>query len=64
MDEILNFENVDIKGFCNLLKLTMPHTGLNEATIKKYIQEQEKYDLALNKMSVKEYEDPSRDSGR
>ena len=32
--------------------------GLNEATIKKYIQEQEKHDIALDKLSVKEYEDP------
>ena len=32
--------------------------GLNEATIKKYIQEQEKADIALDKLSVKEYEDP------
>ena len=31
--------------------------GLNEATIKKYIQEQEKHDIALNKLSVKEYKD-------
>ena len=30
--------------------------GLNEATIKKYIQEQEKHDIALDKLSVKEYE--------
>ncbi|BAE85781.1 IS200/IS605 family transposase [Desulfitobacterium hafniense] len=32
--------------------------GLNEATITKYIQEQEKHDIALDKLSVKEYEDP------
>ena len=32
--------------------------GLNEATIKKYIQEQEKHDIAMDKLSVKEYEDP------
>ena len=32
--------------------------GLNESTIKKYIQEQEKADIALDKLSVKEYEDP------
>lgn len=31
--------------------------GLNEATIKKYIQDQEKHDIALDKLSVKEYED-------
>ena len=31
---------------------------LNEAVIKKYIQDQEKYDIAMDKLSVKEYEDP------
>ena len=35
--------------------------GLNEATIKKYIQEREKHDIAIDKLSVKEYEDPFRD---
>ena len=34
--------------------------GLNEDTIRKYIQEQEKHDIALDKLSVKEYEDPFR----
>ena len=32
--------------------------GLNEATIRKYIQEQEAHDIAPGKLSVKEYEDP------
>ena len=32
--------------------------GLNETTIKKYIQDQEKADIALDKLSVIEYEDP------
>ena len=32
--------------------------GLNEATIKKYIQEQEKQDITRDKLSVKGYEDP------
>ena len=32
--------------------------GLNEATVKKYIAEQEKHDIALDKLSVKEYEEP------
>ena len=36
--------------------------GLNEATIKKYIQEQKKHDIALDKLSVKEYEDPFKGS--
>ena len=34
--------------------------GLNEETIKKYIQDQEKADIMLDKLSVKEYEDPFR----
>ena len=34
--------------------------GLNEDTIKKYIQDQEKSDIMLDKLSVKEYEDPFR----
>ena len=32
--------------------------GLNEATIRKYIEEQEQHDIALDKLSVKEYENP------
>ena len=32
--------------------------GLNEDTIKKYIQDQEKSDILQDKLSVKEYEDP------
>ena len=32
--------------------------GLNEETIRKYIQDQEKADIAMDKLSVKEYEDP------
>jgi len=34
--------------------------GLNEATIKKYIAKQEKHDIAMNKLSVKEDEAPFR----
>ena len=36
--------------------------GLNEETIKKYIKEQETADIALDKLSVREYEDPFRGS--
>ena len=36
--------------------------GLNEETIKKYIREQETADIALDKLSVKEYEDPFKGS--
>ena len=37
---------------------SVPAVGLNEATIAKYIREQEARDIALDKLSVKEYEDP------
>ena len=32
--------------------------GLNEATIAKCVREREAHDIALDKLSVKEYEDP------
>jgi len=32
--------------------------GMNEKTIRKYIQDQEKADIMKDKLSVKEYEDP------
>ena len=32
--------------------------GLNDATIAKYIREQEQHDQAVDKLSVKEYADP------
>ena len=32
--------------------------GLNTATIQKYIKEQEIHDIALDKLSVREYENP------
>ena len=38
--------------------------GLNESTIRKYIQDQEKHDQAVDKLSVKEYEDPFRGPGK
>lgn len=36
--------------------------GLNEATVRQYIQNQEKHDQAVDKLSVKEYEDPIKGS--
>ena len=36
--------------------------GLNEATIKKYIQEQEAHDIAMDKLTTKENEDPFKGS--
>ena len=36
--------------------------GLNEATIKKYIQEQEAHDIAMDKVTEKEYQDPFKGS--
>lgn len=38
--------------------------GLNEATIKKYIQDQERADIIKDKLSVKEYEDPFKGHGQ
>jgi putative transposase len=38
--------------------------GMNEATIKKYIRDQEKHDQAVDKLSVREYEDPFKGQGR
>ena len=35
--------------------------GLNEKTIAKYIREQEAHDIAQDKLSVKEHEDPFED---
>ena len=32
--------------------------GLNEATVRKYVREQEMHDQAVDKLSAKEYEDP------
>ena len=32
--------------------------GLNDETVQKYIREQEKHDIAIHKLSVKEYQDP------
>lgn len=37
--------------------------GLNEATVAKYIREQEAHDQAVDKLSVKEYEDPFSSKG-
>ena len=36
--------------------------GLNEATIAKYIREQEQHDIMQDKLSVNEYEDPFKGS--
>ncbi len=36
--------------------------GPNEATIKKYIRNQEKHDQAVDRLSAREYEDPFKGS--
>ena len=36
--------------------------SLNEATIAKYIREQEAHDIAMDKVTEKEYEDPFKGS--
>ena len=38
--------------------------GFNEATVKKYIQEQEKYDQMMDKITTKELENPFKGSAR
>ena len=38
--------------------------GLNEATIAKYIREQEQKDIVKDKISVKEYEAPFKGQGK
>ncbi|EGF18204.1 hypothetical protein HMPREF9391_1512 [Streptococcus sanguinis SK408] len=42
----------------------MSTVELNEATIKKDIQEQEKHNIAMDRLSLKEGEYLSRDSGK
>lgn len=32
--------------------------GLNESTIKKYIRDQEKHDMVVDKLTTVEYSDP------
>ena len=36
--------------------------GLNKATIRKYIKNQESHDIAMDKLTKKEYEDPFKGS--
>lgn len=38
--------------------------GLNEATIRKYIRDQEKHDQAQDRLSVREYETPFKGQGK
>ena len=38
--------------------------GFNEATVRKYIQEQEKYDIMMDKISTKELENPFKGPAR
>lgn len=40
------------EGYC------VSTVGLNEAAIRKYIQEQEKHDIMLDKLSTREYQAP------
>ena len=37
--------------------------GLNDQTVTKYIREQEQHDIAMDKLSVKEYKDPFEEKG-
>ena len=38
--------------------------GLNDQTVAKYIREQEQHDIAMDKLSVKEYKNPFSDNGK
>ena len=38
--------------------------GLNEATIAKYIREQDKHDQMVDKVTTKEYEDPFKGTAK
>ena len=40
----------------------MSTVGFKEATVRKYIREQESRDIALDKLSIKEFEDPFKGS--
>lgn len=37
--------------------------GLNDQIVAKYIREQEQHDIAMDKLSVKEYKDPFEEKG-
>ena len=37
--------------------------GLNDQTVAKYIRDQEQHDIAMDKLSVKEYKDPFEEKG-
>ena len=41
----------------------MSTVGLNDQTVAKYIREQEQHDIAMDKLSVKEYKDPCEEKG-
>ena len=36
----------------------MSTVGLNDQMVAKYIREQEKHDIAMDKLGIKEYKDP------
>ena len=40
------------EGYC------VSTVGLNESTIRKYIREQESHDIAINRLTTKEYTNP------
>ena len=44
---------------CKSTKKTLyKHSGIERRNNKKYIREQDKKDITMDKLSVKEYEDP------
>ena len=45
-------ESFGLEGYC------VSTVGLNESTIRKYIREQESHDIAIDKLTTKEYTNP------
>lgn len=45
-------------------RLLVSTVGINELTVAKYIREQEKQDQIMDKISLKEYENPFKGRAR
>lgn len=53
---------LSVSQFMGYLKILCEHSRSQRSNNKKYIQEQESHDIAMDKLSVKEYEDPFKGS--
>ena len=59
----VNDSKVEIYKQAGINRVSMGlQSANNEETVRKYIREQETADIALDKLSVKEYEDPFKGS--